>query len=147
MEAVSEIDVVVSVLQNVRNNIDKPHDEWYHEVEEVCSALGAAPSLPMRCDRQEHRNNMPAGDPSTYYRRCISVSMVDHLLSEQHTKFSSHYQTAMLGLSLVPSALVTLPADDVKSNLTKLVDFYTEDVHSSGNVNSELHSWTVEWEL
>ena len=107
VEAVSEIDVVVSALQDVRNNIDKPHDEWYHEVEELCSALGAAPSLPRRYGRQEHRNNLPADDPSTYYRRCISVPMVDHLLSELLTRFSPHHRTATLGLSLVPSALVS----------------------------------------
>ena len=99
VEAVSDIDVVVSALQDVRNNIDK----WYHEVEEVCSTLSVAPPLPRRCGRQEHRNNMPADNPLTYYRRCISMPMVN-LLSELHTRFSSHHRTAMLGLSLVASA-------------------------------------------
>ena len=90
-----------------------------------CCTISANRSCPVgRIGRQEHRYNMPADDPSTYYRRCISMPMVN-LLSELHTRFSSHHRTAMLGLSLVASALVTLPADDVKSNL------------------SELHSWTV----
>ena len=39
-----------------------------------------------------------------------------------------------------------LPTDDVKSNVTKLVDFYTEDRHSD-RVNSQLYSWTVKWDL
>ncbi|KAI0229124.1 hypothetical protein LSAT2_020441, partial [Lamellibrachia satsuma] len=34
----------------------------------VCSTLGVTPYLPMRCGRQEHCNNMPADDPSVYYR-------------------------------------------------------------------------------
>ena len=139
--------MVVSALQDVRNNIIKHHDEWYHEVEDVCRYCTTSAKA-LQPTGTPH--NLPADDPSTYYRCCIFVPMVDHLLSELHTgctTFSSHHRSAMLGLSLVPYALVTLPADDVKSNLTKLVYFYTEDLHSCDSVNSELHSWTVKWEL
>ena len=40
---------------------------------------------------------------------------VEHLLAELDTRFSRHHSVALLGLCLVPAALVTLPDPDVKS--------------------------------
>ena len=71
-------------------------------------------------------NFWPVQGPSTYYRRCISVPLVDHMLVELEARFSPHHRVAILGLCLVPSALVTLPDPDVRSHLAKLVDLYEE---------------------
>ena len=46
----------------------------------------------------------------------------DHLLVELVTIFSPHQCITLLGLCLVPSALVTQPGPDVKKHLAKLVD-------------------------
>ena len=97
---------------------------WFQEIELMYVPLCrcCAISIPRRCARQRHRNNVPADDPRTYHRRCISVPFVDHLLVELETRFSRHHSVALLGLCLVPSVLVTLPYPDVKSHLAKLVD-------------------------
>ena len=95
---------------------------------------------------QRHRNNVPADDPRTYYRRCTSVQLVDHLLVELDTIFSLHHRAALLGLCLVPSALVTLPGPDVKSHVAKLVDLYEEDLASSQSVSHQMVSWKIKWQ-
>ena len=58
VSAIKEIDTVIATLQNVRNNIDTYHSEWFSTVEKMCDAVGTEPSLPRRCGRQTHRSNV-----------------------------------------------------------------------------------------
>ena len=97
------------------------------------------------CARQRHRNNVPGDDPRTYYRCCISVPLVDHLLVELQTRFSRHHCVPLLRLCLVPSSLVTLPDPDVKNHLAKLVDLY-EDLASPESVSHQMVSWKIKWQ-
>ena len=146
VQAVGDIDVVLTSLKDVRNTIDQHHDTWFQEIELMCHSVGIVPSIPRRCGRQHQRDNTPADDLLTYYRRCISVPMVDHLLVELETRFSPHHRAALLGLCLVPSALVTLPDTDVNSNLAKLVDQYEGDLPSPESVFNQMHSWKIKWQ-
>ena len=130
MQAVGDIDVVLTSLREVRNTIDQQHDAWFQEIELMCRSVDVVPSIPRRCGRQLHRNNVPADDPRAYYRRCISVPLVDHLLAELETRFSPHHRVALLGICLIPSALVTLPDPDVENHVAKLVDLYEDDLAS-----------------
>ena len=55
----------MSVLQDVRNNIGKHHDEWYSEYEEACSIQVSGKAVQMTGASQQH-----ASDP-LYHCRCI----------------------------------------------------------------------------
>ena len=57
----------------------------------------------------------PASNPSEYFRRTITVLILDHLLSELDKQFSSHQNSAFVGLYLVPSVLVTEDLASVSS--------------------------------
>ena len=143
---IGHIDVVLTSLREVRNTIDQQHDAWFQKIELMCRSVDVVPSIPRRCGRQLHRNNVPADDPRTYYRRCISVPLVDHLLAELETRFSPHHRVALLGLCLIPSALVTLPDPDVKNHLAKLVDLYEDDLASPESVSHQMVSWEIKWQ-
>ncbi len=108
VQAVGDIDVVLTSLKEVRNTIDQQHDAWFQKIELMCRSVDVVTSIPRMCARQRHMNNVPADDSRTNYRRCISVPLVDHLLVELETRFSPRHRVALLGLCLVPSALVTL---------------------------------------
>ena len=107
VQAVSEIDNLTIVLQDLRENVERYHDQWFAEVEELSTAIGKEPSLPRLCGRQTHRSNIPSQTPKEYYRLTITIPLLDHMLSEMASRFSKHQQTAVTGLLLVPSILVT----------------------------------------
>ena len=86
--AVGEINTVISTLPNVRDNIDTHHSRWFSTVK-MCEDLGTEPSVPRRCSRQNHQSNIPVSTPSEYYCRSLSIPLVDHLLSEMESCFSS----------------------------------------------------------
>lgn len=127
VESVKEIGSVKAALQDVRDNITTYHSQWFKKIDEILASVDEEPSLPRRCGRQCHRSNVPADTPCEYYCRCISIPVLDHLLSEMETRFSSHQQTALLGLSMVPSALVSLPAEEYMTTCMQLAKMYNDD--------------------
>ena len=146
VSAVKEIETVISTIQDVRENIQTHHAKWFLTVESMCSDVGTVPSLPRRCGRQTHRSNTPADTPSEYYCRTISIPLLDHLLSEMKSRFGKHQQTALLGLSIVPSVLVSITPDDLSAKVQELGELYECDLPSPDCLESELHSWQLKWQ-
>ena len=144
--AVNEISNVKEALQSARNNIHHHHNQWFRTVEQLCSSVGIEPLLPRRCSRQVHRINLPADTPSTYDCRSISIQILDHLLTEIESRFSTHQQTALLGLMLVPSVLVHLTLNNCTSKTSMLAEMYKVDLLSPDSYESELHCWLMKWQ-
>ena len=144
--AVKEIDIVTAAIQSVRDNIDTHHALWFASVEEMCIDVGTEPSLPRRCGRQIHRSNVPADTPSEYYCRMLSIPLIDHLLSEMKSRFNTHQNTALLGLCIVPSVMVTLPSEQCSTMVSQLVDMYQDDLPSPDCIHTELHCWQMKWQ-
>ena len=88
VQAVSEIKTLTSSLKQVRESVDSYHSRWFETISEMCSEVGTTPSVPRICGRQCHRASTPASNPSEYYRRTITVPILDHLLAELDRQFS-----------------------------------------------------------
>ena len=78
------------------------------------------------------------------YRRTVTVPMLDHILSEISLRFSSHQNTALLGLYQIPLLLVTKTLEEVTETLKPLERMYSGDLNDS-NFVSELYQWYVKW--
>ena len=124
-------------LQNTRENVTTQHSRWFSMVENMCTDIGTEPSIPRRCGHQRHRSNVPAETPSEYFRRTISIPLLDHLLSEMKLCFSSHQQTALLGLSVVPSVMASLSTEEYTTRVSELADMYQDDLPSPNCIVSE----------
>ena len=111
----------------------------------MLASVGEEPSLPQRCGCQHHRSSVPGDTPSEYYCH-ISIPVLDHLLSEMESRFSSHQQTALLGLSIIPSILVTLSAEEYTTKSMQLAEMYMDDLPSPDCIQSELHCWQLKWQ-
>jgi len=147
VRAVGDIDVVIATFRDVRQNMDTFHEGWFQEITQLSASIGVELSIPRRCGRQRHRDNTPgpAEDPLAYYRRCLSVPLVDHLLAELDERFTSHHRIALQGLALVPSAMVDLQKSIVNDSVTKLAKQYEEDLPLPDSVASQIHTWWIKW--
>ena len=145
VEAVTEISNLRAVLQDLRDNVDDYHDQWFAEVEQMCTTIGAEPSLPRLCARQTHRSNVPSQTPKEYYRRTITIPLLDHMLSEIDRRFSTHQQTAVTGLCLIPFLLVNKTLVEATSTIAKLGEMYDSDLPSPSSLQSEVHTWYLRW--
>ena len=146
VEAVKDIGSVKAALNNVRSNIDEHHNSWFQKVQQMCSEVDVEPSLPRRCGRQIHRSNMPADTPSSFYCRSVSIPLLDHLLSEIESRFTTHQQTALLGLSLVPSVMVNISLEECSTEILALAKKYQEDLPSHDSIEGELPCWWMKWQ-
>ena len=142
MTAVSEIDTVTATVQDVRDNIDTHHAQWFLTITEMLSEVGIEPSVPRRCGRQTQQSNVPADTPSEYFKCTISIPVLDHLLCELRSRdrFGKHQRRVLLGFSIVPSLFVSLESDDHISRFKALSDLYEHDLPSPECLKSELHS-------
>lgn len=100
-------------------------------------------SLPWICGCQRHRSNIPADTPTANYCHNICIPLLDHLLSEFDSHLGCHHQqTALQGLSLVPSILITLPEEESSTKVSQLAD--KQDIPSPDNiqVNFTAGNWS-----
>ena len=73
-----------------------------------------------------------------------SIPVIDHLLSEMESRFSAHHKTALLGLHLIPSILVTKAFNELEDVLKPLEALYASDLRD-GSFSTELHQWFLKW--
>ena len=96
--------------------------------------------------RQRHRVSIPASNPSEYFRRTITVPILDHLLSELDKRFSSHKKNpAFQDLYLVPSMLVTEDLATVSSMVMEVRELYAIDLPNVSSLCGEIHNWYTKW--
>ena len=143
--AVSEISCVRATLKKIREDVSSRHKEWFTTVEQMCHSVGDEPSLPRLCARQAHRSNIPAENACEYYRRVISIPLLDHLISQIESRFTSHHQTALHGLYLVPALLVQKPVEEMLPKIELLGDMYEDDIPSINSLPSEFQCWYLKW--
>ena len=145
VQAVSEINTLMLSLKQVRERVNFYHDKWFGIILEMCMGVGTTPSVPRICGRQRHRASIPAASPSEYYRRTITIPILDHLLTELERRFSTLQKTALQGLYLVPSVLVTEDVEKVTTVVTKVGEQYTVDLPNASSLGSEVHNWHTKW--
>ena len=72
--AYREASVVITVLTDVRQNINQHHRQWFKSAVHISEKInGSPPSMPRCCGRQTQRQNVPAETPEDYYRRSLTV--------------------------------------------------------------------------
>ena len=89
VQAVSEIKTLTSSLSKSERMLT-PTTVGGLKVSKMCNEVGTTPPTPRTCGHQRHRASIPASNPSEYFRRTITVPILDHLLSELDKRFSSH---------------------------------------------------------
>ena len=60
--------------------------------------IGVELCIPRFCNRQDHRDNFPAGTSDKYYKRNLTISLLDHVLMEMKSRFLIDQQSATYGI-------------------------------------------------
>jgi len=139
------VDLVQKSLQNVRDKIDDFSATWYEEACKLAEDVDVMPSIPRNAGRMQHRANTPASTFEEYYKRNVTIPLLDHLLTELNLRFSEHAKRATEALKLIPSVMEF--SGHAESNGTKeLIDFYQDDLPSPETVDTEIHIWRMKWD-
>ena len=100
-------------------------------------------TLPRRCGRQRHRDNVASQTPSEHYKRSLTIPFLDYLVQELKSRFTSLHQAALQGMCLVPAALAK--TKDASGHIKKLLEVYHSDLPSPLSAQSEVDCWIHKW--
>lgn len=87
------------------------------------------------------RENHPAGNPEEYYRRSIAIPLLDCIICELDSRFSSLAKTASKLLFLAPSAISNATDEDLRD----IIAFYESDLTDASLVEQEIRLWRQKW--
>ena len=146
VKAYQEIRFVTSTLHSARVNVTTIHSRVYQKALEVAGKVNVEESLPRTTGRQQHRGNVPASSASDYYRKQLTIPMLDHLINEMGYRFSESSSAVVSQITrLLPPSLAV--SDNILSSadIPDLVKMYGDDLPAAAALDTELHSWTVKW--
>ena len=144
-KAYQHVSETMQSVQHVRDNVDDFNSKWLDIAKTKSEVVGAdGPMIPRRCGRQRGRDNVPAEEPAEYYKRSITIPLLDHLLSQLQSRFSNDQQLVVRGLSLVPAIMMESDAS-WKKHVVDLATVYEGDLPSVDNIDMEIVCWETKW--
>ncbi|XP_057290939.1 52 kDa repressor of the inhibitor of the protein kinase-like [Hydractinia symbiolongicarpus] len=132
-----------NTTMSCRNNVDFFHNSWYKEALDVAESVGVEEKMKRVIRRQTLRDNQPAISPKDYYKKALTIPILDHLNSELNSRFDFENFVVYNGLCIVPAKVVSMVYSnkDWKSKFKRFVDFYKSDMPNPLALESELELW------
>ena len=127
MEGIHLIETLKSVGIETRNSVDMYHSQWYEKAVALAAKVNVKESKPRIASMQKNRDNPPSETPSEYFKKAITIPMLDHLNTELDNRFKPNSVTPYYGLAIIPGKMISLlndPDKNWKERFQKFADFY-----------------------
>lgn len=144
------IDSLKEQFQHMRGDVDTYHHRWFLIAEDLSKKVNVLVTVPRTAKRQTQRPNYSFSDVSDYFKKAITIPLLDHVLSELNSRFD-HSLTAYHGLVIVPSRLLYLRSLQQEgllswqSQFETFSNFYCKDFASLSALKGELEVWERFW--
>ncbi|CAG2249813.1 unnamed protein product [Mytilus edulis] len=127
ISAFISVQSVLSLLVEVRENVDCKFLAWYEEAVVMGKEHDIVPSVPRTCGRQRNRCNVPGETPDVYFRRALCIQLY----------FFSY---------LIPEITIQKQhAHVILENIKPFLDFFHSDLPSPFGISSEVDRWLHFW--
>ena len=105
--------------------------------------------VPRFAKKQQHRENHPFSSSSEYYKKSVTIPIVDHLLTEMNSRFANESLVTYTGLYIIPSKLISLVSGghSWKDKVMPFIKFYEDDLPNPKAIDAELCLWEKYWVL
>ena len=104
MDGIHMIEALKNLGTRIRDQIDFYHNTWYSQAVALAAKIDIAECMPRTAGRQNNRDNHPASDASEYFKRVITIPILDHLNSDLKTRFEFNSVNAYNGLPTMVNA-------------------------------------------
>ena len=92
-----------------RQEVDEFHRKWYNKALTLTEKINITETMPRVIGTQIHRRNIPAESVSDYYKRTITIPLLDHFMCELDYRFDSSKTEAIFnGFVIVPAKLIAI---------------------------------------
>lgn len=140
--------MLVDHVQNALKGLRDQYSEVWDSTLTLAQEMEVEMTLPRAPPKSKQRSNAPASSAEDYYRRNMFLPLVDTLLVDMESRFSSQQQSAMKLSMIVPAHLIEMNYrwEDIKEAMVKYRRFLTGDAAVKGEFLVWQQMWLKETE-
>ena len=138
----------------MRNSVDIYHNKWYNAPLSLSEKVEVVEAKPRVCRLQINRSNVPSESVSDYFKKTITIPLLDHLVNDLLTRFDETAIIAYNGLTIIPTKMISLvnPSNEKlricwKEKFKAFAEFYADDLPNFFGIDGELDLWERHWLL
>ena len=141
-----DIEAVITTIKGARSRVDTFHALVYDQVLLLSQSIDVEETVPRLASRQQHRQNIPADNSRDYYKRTLTIPMLDHLICELDVRFDADSsQTVIECMQLLPSEIIKATLKLQASDFPNLSQLYKDDLPSFRSLDAEVDLWQNKW--
>ena len=141
-----DIEAVRTTIRGVRSRVDTFHDLTYDQALLLSQSVGVEESVPRLASRQQHRQNIPADNSRDYYKRILTIPILDHLICELDVRFDADSSQIVIEcMQLLPSEMIDATLNLQVSDFPNLSQLFKDDLPSFMSLDAELDLWQNKW--
>ena len=130
-----------------RNTVDTFHKKCYSDIVEIACKVGIEECKPRTSKLQRNRNNIPSESISDYFKKVVTIPLLDHLTVEIERRFDHGSISVYSGLVIIPSKMVSLVYKNVnwREKFSLFADLFKDDFPCPKALEAELDLWETYW--
>ena len=63
----------------MKEDVDVYHEKWFNYAVDVAEKIEVKPEMPRITGKMKHRENTPADDEKTYFKRIVTIPVLDEV--------------------------------------------------------------------
>lgn len=120
VQAHQDIESVKSTVKGAKSRVESFHSLPYQQAVRLGRSVDVEETKPRQTVRQQHRQNTPSSSVSEYYKRNLTIPILDHLISE--------LDSLLEFMKLLPFEVVNATHHLVPGDFSNLLHVYGSDL-------------------
>ena len=141
------IESLKSLIISKRSNVDQFHNNCYKSVLELAKKVKVDEIKPRTAAIQRNRNNIPSESVSDYFKKVVTMPLLDYLTTQLNERFDSASVMAYSGLVIIPSKMISVAHKNVhwRGKFRPFAKFDEADLPCYKVLDSEIDLWETYW--
>ena len=108
LDVAKSADIISSLkssIQNLRTSVDEYHSKWYNDALNLAEKVDIKESdikKPQTCSKQTYRSNHLIETTKNYFKGVLTITFLDHVLTDHQHRFPGNELVPYRGLYLIP---------------------------------------------
>ena len=102
------LDSLKNVIFSKGNTVDEFYNNCYRIILEIANKVSISETKPRTATFQKNPNNVPSESLSDYFKKVVTIPLLDHLLTQLNVRFDSASVIVYGGLVIVPVKMLSL---------------------------------------
>ena len=140
------IESLKSLIISKRSNVDQFHN-CYKSVLELAKKVKVGEIKPRTAAIQRNRNNIPSESVSDYFKKVVTMTLLDYLTTQLNERFDSVSVMAYSGLVIIHSKMISVVHKHIpwREKFRPFVKFHESDLPCYKALDAELDLWETYW--